>query len=105
MVEVSCRLFFSCSVDASEDDGSLGRLVNNDDIKPNCKMKTVVYEGKPHLCLFAVKEITQGEEITYNYGDSSCPLQSTVGVFSAMCLVLITSIMTSNSNLNVFRIF
>lgn len=97
--------FFSCSVDASEDDGSLGRLVNNDEIKPNCKMKTVVYEGKPHLCLFAVKEITQGQEITYNYGDSSCPLQSTVGVFSAMCLVLITSIMTSNSNLNVFRIF
>ncbi|XP_045915514.1 uncharacterized protein LOC123977076 [Micropterus dolomieu] len=64
-------------VDASKDDRTLGRLVNDDHISPNCEMKKIVYEGKPHLCLFAVKEISPGEEITYNYGDSSYPWRST----------------------------
>ncbi|XP_031151492.1 uncharacterized protein LOC116047099 isoform X3 [Sander lucioperca] len=64
-------------VDASKEDGTLGRLVNDDHISPNCEMKKVVCEGKPHLCLFAVTEISPGEEITYNYGDSSYPWRST----------------------------
>lgn len=59
-----------CSVDASKNDKTLGRLVNDDHISPNCEMKKIVYEGKPHLCLFAVEEIPQGKEITYNYGSS-----------------------------------
>lgn len=65
--------YFACSIDASEDDGTLGRLVNDDHISPNCEMKKVKCEGKPHLCLFAVKQISPGEEITFNYGDSSYP--------------------------------
>lgn len=76
---------FLCSIDASSDDGSLGRLVNDDHISPNCEVKKIVCEGKPHLCLFAIKKIFAGEEITYNYGDSSCPWHSTVGAFSADC--------------------
>ncbi|XP_026203998.1 uncharacterized protein LOC113154170 isoform X3 [Anabas testudineus] len=64
-------------IDASSDDGSLGRLVNDDHISPNCEVKKIVCEGKPHLCLFAIKKIFAGEEITYNYGDSSCPWRST----------------------------
>lgn len=62
--------FCMCSVDASKEDKTLGRLVNDDHISPNCEMKKIVYEGKPHLCLFAVEEIPQGKEITYNYGSS-----------------------------------
>ncbi|KAI5086925.1 SET domain-containing protein 5-like, partial [Silurus meridionalis] len=62
-------------VDATIDDGSLGRLVN-DDINPNSKMKTISVEGKPHLCLFATRNINPGEEITYNYGDSDWPWRS-----------------------------
>ncbi|XP_039675537.1 uncharacterized protein LOC120570916 isoform X3 [Perca fluviatilis] len=64
-------------IDASKEDGTLGRLVNDDHISPNCEMKKVVCEGKPHLCLFAVTEISPGEEITYNYGDTSYPWRST----------------------------
>ncbi|MEQ2260013.1 hypothetical protein XENORESO_019744 [Xenotaenia resolanae] len=60
-------------VDAAKEDGSLGRLVNDDDISPNAKMKYLTVQGKPHLCLFATREINQGEEITYNYGDSDWP--------------------------------
>ncbi|XP_049417178.1 uncharacterized protein LOC125879377 isoform X2 [Epinephelus fuscoguttatus] len=63
-------------IDASKEDGTLGRLVNDDHIQPNCKVKRIMVQGKPHLCLFAVKEIFPGEEITYNYGDSSWPWRS-----------------------------
>ncbi|XP_041864344.1 N-lysine methyltransferase KMT5A-A-like isoform X2 [Melanotaenia boesemani] len=60
-------------VDAAKEDGSLGRLVNDDDKNPNSKMKVIRVDGRPHLCLFALKNIAVGEEITYNYGDSDWP--------------------------------
>ncbi|XP_037396943.1 uncharacterized protein LOC119264009 isoform X2 [Pygocentrus nattereri] len=66
------------TIDAARDDGSLGRLVNDDHINPNCKMKRLIVEGRPHLCLFALRDITPGEEITYNYGDGDCPWRSEV---------------------------
>ena len=56
------------SIDASREDGSFGRLVNDDHINPNCKVKKIVMDGKPRLCLFALKDISLEEEITYNYG-------------------------------------
>lgn len=59
-------LFFS--IDASKEDGSLGRLVNDNHKHPNCVMKKIVVNNKPHLCLFAVKKIETGSEIEYNYG-------------------------------------
>ncbi|XP_060797971.1 histone-lysine N-methyltransferase set-1-like [Neoarius graeffei] len=60
-------------IDAAMEDGSLGRLVNNDHVHPNCRMKRVLVGGKPHLCLFAARDIHRGEEITYDYGDSNWP--------------------------------
>ncbi|XP_040928788.1 uncharacterized protein LOC114865608 isoform X2 [Betta splendens] len=63
-------------IDASTDDGTLGRLVNDEHKSPNCEMRKVTHEGKPHLCLFALKKIFAGEEITYNYGDSAYPWRS-----------------------------
>ncbi|MED6289138.1 hypothetical protein CHARACLAT_033227 [Characodon lateralis] len=66
-------------IDASKEDETLGRLVNDDYTSPNCAIRKIVYEGKPHLCLFAVKEISSGEEITYNYGESSYQWRSKVG--------------------------
>ncbi|KAL6467410.1 hypothetical protein MHYP_G00252140 [Metynnis hypsauchen] len=66
------------TIDAARDDGSLGRLVNDDHINPNCKMKRLIVEGRPHLCLFALRDITPGEELTYDYGDADCPWRSEV---------------------------
>lgn len=63
----------SFSVDTAREDGSLGRLVNDDHLIPNSKMKTITVNGKPHLCLFAIKDINPGEEITYNYGNAEWP--------------------------------
>ncbi|XP_056329075.1 histone-lysine N-methyltransferase SETD5-like [Danio aesculapii] len=60
-------------IDASRDDGSFGRIVNDDHIHPNCKVKKIDVSGKPHLCLFAIKDIKEGEEIAYDYGSDDCP--------------------------------
>uniref|UniRef100_A0AAV2ML65 SET domain-containing protein n=1 Tax=Knipowitschia caucasica TaxID=637954 RepID=A0AAV2ML65_KNICA len=60
-------------IDASREDGSLGRLVNDDHRHPNCKMKRVIIEGKPHLFLFALREIHPGQEIPYDYGGKDWP--------------------------------
>ncbi|KAE8295333.1 N-lysine methyltransferase KMT5A [Larimichthys crocea] len=60
-------------IDATQEDGSFGRLVNDDHKRPNCKMKRIITEAKPHLCLFALRDIQTGEEITYNYGGNDWP--------------------------------
>ncbi|XP_063048676.1 uncharacterized protein LOC134442436, partial [Engraulis encrasicolus] len=63
-------------IDAATEDGSFGRLVNDDHINSNAKIKCLNLQGKPHLCLFATRDIRSGEEITYNYGDSDWPWRS-----------------------------
>lgn len=65
-------------MDASKEDGSLGRLVNDEHRNPACKIRTVEVNQKPHLCLFAVRDIQDGEEVTYNYGDSDWPWRTKV---------------------------
>ncbi|XP_029281589.1 histone-lysine N-methyltransferase set-1-like [Cottoperca gobio] len=65
-------------LDASVEDKSLGRLVNDDQKKPNCKMKIVGVGGMPHLCMFALRHIAPEEEITYNYGDADWPWRKQV---------------------------
>ncbi|XP_070401390.1 N-lysine methyltransferase KMT5A-like isoform X1 [Nothobranchius furzeri] len=78
----SCAGFFffvfkwhgkTCCIDASREDGSFGRLVNDEHRHPNCRMKKVNVNGSPHLCLFALKNIQEGDEITYDYGGADCP--------------------------------
>ncbi|XP_050965197.1 uncharacterized protein rnf214 isoform X2 [Labeo rohita] len=60
-------------IDASREDGSFGRIVNDDHKHPNCKMEKIDVNGKPHLCLFALNDIKEGEEITYDYGVEDYP--------------------------------
>lgn len=69
--QIKTCLHLLFSVDASKEDGSLGRLINNNHKSPNAKMKKVIVNNRPHLCLFAIKEIEIGKEIEYNYGDSN----------------------------------
>ncbi|KAH3792385.1 hypothetical protein DPMN_145881 [Dreissena polymorpha] len=38
------------------------------DIRNNAEMKIVLVHGKPHLCLFATKDISVNEELRFNYG-------------------------------------
>ncbi|XP_056118254.1 uncharacterized protein LOC130095524 [Rhinichthys klamathensis goyatoka] len=60
-------------IDASREDGSYGRIVNDCHKHPNCKMKKIDVNGKPHLCLFALDDIKEGEEIAYDYGGENYP--------------------------------
>jgi len=46
----------------------LGKMIN-DSKKGNCKMKKLVVNGKPHLCLFAIHDIEIGDQLLYDYGD------------------------------------
>ncbi|XDV52294.1 hypothetical protein PO909_021037 [Leuciscus waleckii] len=63
-------------VDASREDGSFGWIVN-DHKHPNCKMKKIDVNGKPHLCLFALDDI-KGEEIAYDYGGEDYPWRTQI---------------------------
>ncbi|XP_060598400.1 uncharacterized protein LOC132752133 isoform X2 [Ruditapes philippinarum] len=51
----------------------LGRLVNHGRKDRNCVMKTLEFNKRPYLCLFAVKDIPQGEELLYDYGIKDIP--------------------------------
>ena len=57
-------------MDASQEDGSLGTLVNDCHKKPNCKMKIVVNSNRPHLCLFSINNILPEEEFMGKEGIS-----------------------------------
>ncbi|XP_013105955.2 histone-lysine N-methyltransferase PR-Set7 isoform X1 [Stomoxys calcitrans] len=57
-------------IDATEDTGKLGRLVNHSR-NGNLMTKIVVVKQKPHLVLIAKDDIEAGEELCYDYGDRS----------------------------------
>ena len=65
-------IVFLDSIDATSSTGRMCHLVN--DAKAgtkdcNAEMKVVEVDGKPHLCLFALKYIPSGKELMYDYGD------------------------------------
>ncbi|KAH3777956.1 hypothetical protein DPMN_179407 [Dreissena polymorpha] len=43
------------------------------DIRNNAEMKIVLVHGKPHLCLFATKDISVNEELRFNYAVPNLP--------------------------------
>ena len=57
-------------VDASQETGRLGRLVNHSQLRMNCVMKKIIQKNKPHLVLVATTDIPCGTEILYSYNDS-----------------------------------
>ena len=57
------------SIDASQDTGRFGRLVNHSISGANTAMKVIPVNKIPRLVLFARRDILSGEEILYDYGD------------------------------------
>jgi len=82
---IHCFLFAFHSIDASFVSG-LGRLVNDSLHEPNCKIKVIHVEEKPHLCLFAMRDIEVHEELRYSYGPKSLndELPWRVGFYTAV---------------------
>ncbi|XP_054708845.1 N-lysine methyltransferase KMT5A-like [Uloborus diversus] len=57
-------------IDATKESGRLGRLINHSK-KGNLKTEPVLVQKRPHLVLFASRDIDPGEELLYDYGDRS----------------------------------
>lgn len=68
------------SIDATQEDGSFGRMVNDSKYSPNARMKRIEARGRPYLCLFAIRDIKEGEEITYFYGEEGLPWHEKVSL-------------------------
>jgi len=60
-------VFLHCCIDETYSDG-LGRLCNDEQRKPNAIMKKIVVDRIISPCLFALSDISCGEEIRYDYG-------------------------------------
>ncbi|GAB6030354.1 SET domain containing (Lysine methyltransferase) 8 [Chamberlinius hualienensis] len=57
-------------VDATEESGRLGRLINHSK-NGNLTTKAVLVDGVPRLILLASRDISAGHELSYDYGDRS----------------------------------
>ena len=73
---IGCNLLFfkhdsiKCCIDATEDEDGYGRLINHSVANANLQMKIFVFDKIPHVIFTASKEISFGEEVLYNYGES-----------------------------------
>lgn len=66
-------VFYAFSIDATMEppDGmmNLGRLVNHGTRRErNAKIKAVLFDEKPALCIFALRDLETNEEVLYDYG-------------------------------------
>ncbi len=52
-------------IDATRRGGS-ARFINHS-CDPNCSTKTVMVDGRKHICIYAKRRIEQGEELCYDY--------------------------------------
>lgn len=59
---------FHFSIDATQEDGSLGRLINHD-IPGNVYPKLVNEKNEPKIRFFARATINKGDQIFYDYGE------------------------------------
>ena len=58
-------------IDATNDDGRMGRLINHSRLHPNLRRSTLDIDNDVHLVLFALRDIPHGEELLYDYNDRS----------------------------------
>lgn len=58
-------------IDATQETGKLGRLINHSRTNGNLYTKTVLVDGLPRLVLLAKENIKRGQELLYDYGDRS----------------------------------
>lgn len=76
-----------CSIDATKEPTEgpmLGRLVNHGERKErNTKLQIVNFHGTPALCLYALRDIKEGEELLYDYGVANLPWKKKVNTSSS----------------------
>ena len=58
-------------LDATEESGRYGRLINHSRKNPTCYPKVVTVNGTPRLIFRAKSDLMPGQEVQYDYGDRS----------------------------------
>ena len=58
-------------MDATKDNGRLGRLLNHSKTAANVATRLHEIDGDPYLCLMAARDVQPGEELVYDYGERS----------------------------------
>ncbi|KAH1011723.1 hypothetical protein HUJ04_001037 [Dendroctonus ponderosae] len=58
-------------IDATQETGRLGRLINHSRTSSNLYTKSILVDGLPRLVLLARQNIKKGQELFYDYGDRS----------------------------------
>ena len=56
-------------MDATKDNGRVGRLINHGKKSPNLTAQVEELDSIPHLCFFMSGDIHIGKELLYDYGD------------------------------------
>lgn len=56
-------------IDATEETGRLGRLLNHSLVDQNCVPKKIIVANQPRVVFLATKKILAGQEILYDYGE------------------------------------
>ena len=51
------------------DNNRLGRLINHSKKAPNVTTRLIPVDDHPYLCLMAKRDIKEGEELQYDYGE------------------------------------
>ena len=58
-------------MDATEDDGTFGRMMNHSKNNPNVIPKRLNVDDKPRMFFVAKHSIHVGDELLWDYGDTS----------------------------------
>lgn len=86
---LQCIFHNFASIDATEEPATgpfYGRLVNHGEKEEvNVKLSIIDVDNNPSLCLFALRDINEGEELLYNYGVNNLPWKKKVCV----CVILV----------------
>lgn len=61
-------------IDSTEDNKTLGRLINHSVTKDNVYTKVTTIDEKPYLYFVAKKNIRPHAQLLYNYNDAKCDL-------------------------------
>lgn len=59
------------SIDATEERGEIGRMINHSRRVNNISPRLIDMNGTPRLFFIAKRDVAEGEELLYDYGDSS----------------------------------
>ena len=66
-------LWYLHSLDATQNDGRLGRLINHSRGGANVLTKVIEIEGCPHLCFIAARGIKKGKNFSTTMGTDAEP--------------------------------